>query len=296
VYETALTALGCLESEAVARYVTPPDTWLLLPGLEPPPDDPSSIVTFDPWRFVVGYTTSDDGTPLPYDTLYALTREGAGTAAPVAAALVDHLLLTTAEAATAHGGRVDPPVRAVLDEAANICPIKNLPDLYSYFGSMSIQVMTFLQSEAQGVALWGKAGMDKLWSAATIKMIGAGVHDDAFCERISRLVGHHDVPTWSDQRGRGGGSITRSTRRERILEASDIAELTKQQAVLISTGRKSGLIRLLPWYQESDADLISSYGAQTTDEVRRAAIATLGPKNPLPQQLAQQYGTADDHA
>lgn len=282
VYETALTALGCLESEAVARYVTPPETWV------EPPADPSAIVTFDPWRFIVGYTADASGTAMPRDTLYALTREGAGTAAPVVAALVDHLLLTTAEAATARGGRVDPPVRAVLDEAANICPIRNLPDLYSYFGSMSIQVMTFLQSEAQGVALWGKAGMDKLWSAATIKMVGAGAHDEAFCERISRLVGHHDVPTWSDQRGRGGGSTTRSTRRDRILEASDIAELTKQQAVLICTGRKSGLIRLLPWYQEPDAGLISDYGAQATDEVRRAAIATLGADNPLAQQLAQQ--------
>ena len=307
VYETALTALGCLESEAVARYVTPPDTWV------DPPADPTTIIEFDPWQFLVGYdrdlyeTASglDDATArtvamspffTPRDTLYALTREGAGTAAPVVAAMVDHLLLTTAEAATARGGRVDPPVRAVLDEAANICPIRNLPDLYSYFGSMSIQVMTFLQSEAQGVALWGKAGMDKLWSAATIKMIGAGVHDDAFCERISRLVGHHDVPTWSDQRGRGGGSTTRSTRRDRILEASDIAELTKEQAVLIATGRKSGLIRLLPWYQEPDAGVISDYGAQATDEVRRAAIATLGPKNPLARQLAEQYGSADDHS
>ena len=84
-----------------------------------------------------------DGAPQPRDTLYLLTREGAGTGAPVVAALVDQLLRTAAAAATARGGRVDPPVRAVLDEAANICPIRNLPDLYSYFGSMSIQVMTF---------------------------------------------------------------------------------------------------------------------------------------------------------
>ena len=283
LYETALTALGCLESEAVLRYVTPPSTWLTPPratSIEP-------IAEFDPWRFLVGYQ-SIDGIPQPYNTLYLLTREGAGTGAPVVAALVDHLLRTAAEAATARGGRVDPPVRAVLDEAANICPIRNLPDLYSYFGSMSIQAMTWLQSYQQGVDVWGRPGMDKLWSAATMKLIGAGVHDAAFCEDISRLVGEHDVPTWSDQRGVAHRSSTLSTRRDRILSAADIAALPKTTAVLISAGRKPGQLTLLPWYAEHDAQQITDYAAEATTAVRTAAIAALGPANPLAQLLDRQ--------
>ena len=102
---------------------------------------------------------------------------------------------------------------------------------------MSIQAMTWLQSYQQGVHVWGRPGMDKLWSAATIKLIGAGVHDASFCEDISRLVGEHDVPTWSDQRGVGHRSSTLSTRRDRILSAADIAALPKTTAVLISAGR-----------------------------------------------------------
>ncbi len=282
VYETALTALSCLESEAVARYVTPPWTWTV------PPPDLSAMTEFDPWQFLVGYRLDAAGAPVPGDTLYALTREGAGSAAPVVAALVDNLLLTAAAAATATGGRLDPPLRAVLDEAANICPIKNLPDLYSYFGSMSIQVMTFLQSDAQGVALWGKAGMDKLLTAATVVMIGAGSHSKDFCENISALIGDHDVPTWSDQRGRGGGSTSRSYRRERILSAADISALPKTHAVLISTGRRGGLIRLLPWYTEPDAGVISSNAATATAQVRLAAITALGADNALARHLARQ--------
>lgn len=281
LYETALTAMACLESEAVARYVTPPETWT-----EPPRG--RTLEEFDPWRFVVGYTRSPEGAPLPFDTLYLLTREGAGTAAPVVAALVDHLLRTTAQAATARGGRVDPPVRAVLDEAANICPIRNLPDLYSYFGSMSIQVMGILQSYQQGVAIWGKAGMDKLWSAATVKLIGAGVHDPSFCEDVSRLIGDHDVPTWSSQRGRGGGSTTWSTRRERILSAADIAALDKTHAVLISAGRRPTRIELMPWYTEHHAERIGHYAAQAQRQVRAAAVTALGPNNPLAQLLQSE--------
>ena len=283
LYETALTALGCLESEAVLSYVTPPNTWRTPPRATPI----EPIAEFDPWRFLVGYQTLD-GVPQPSDTLYLLTREGAGTGAPVVAALVDHLLRTAAQAATARGGRVDPPVRAVLDEAANICPIKNLPDLYSYFGSMSIQAMTWLQSYQQGVHVWGRPGMDKLWSAATIKLIGAGVHDASFCEDLSRLVGEHDVPTWSDQRGVGHRSSTLSTRRDRILAAADIAALPKTTAVLISAGRTPGQLTLLPWYAERDAQQISEYAAEATAAVRTAAIAALGPANPLAQLLERQ--------
>ncbi|AEA28968.1 TRAG family protein (plasmid) [Pseudonocardia dioxanivorans CB1190] len=275
LYETALTAISCLESEAVARYVTPPSTWTSAPRI-------NRVEEFDPWSFVVG------GHGPGGDTFYMLTREGAGTGAPVVAALVDHLLRITAAAATARGGRIDPPVRAVLDEAANICPIRNLPDLYSYFGSMSIQVMTFLQSYGQGVAVWGRSGMDKLWSAATIKLVGAGVHDPEFCEHVSRLIGEHDVPTWSDQRGRGGSSTSYSTRRDRILAASDVAALPKTQAVLIAAGRRPGLITLMPWYAERDADTISEYAAEAADQVRQAAVASLGPANPLARLLTHE--------
>lgn len=280
LYETALTAISCLESEAVARYVTPPATWQRPPRV-------NRVEEFDPWRFVVGYDHDfTTGQRVPHDTLYLLTREGAGTGAPIVAALVDHVLRTAAAAATASGGRVDPPIRAVLDEAANICPIRNLPDLYSYFGSMSIQVLTFLQSYQQGVAIWGKAGMDKLWSAATVKLIGAGVHDPSTCEDISRLLGEHDVPTWSSQSGRGGGSTSMSTRRERIMSAADVAALPKTSAVLIAAGRRAGLLTLQPWYAEPDADTISGPAAEAAEQVRQAAIAHLGPTNPLAQMLA----------
>lgn len=277
LYETALTAISCLESEAVARYVTPPATWLDPPRV-------ARIEEFDPWQFLAGYRLDGHGRPAPHDSLYLLTREGAGSAAPVVAALVDHVLRITADAATARGGRTDPPVRAVLDEAANICPIRNLPDLYSYFGSMSIQVMTFLQSYQQGVHIWGRAGMDKLWSAATVKLIGAGVHEPSFCEDLSRLIGEHDIRTWTHQQGRGAHTSI-STRRDRILSAADVAQLRKTEAIVLSAGRKPGRIQLLPWYTESDADDITAHAAEATAQVREAAVHALGPDNPLARVL-----------
>jgi type IV secretory pathway TraG/TraD family ATPase VirD4 len=284
VFETALTALSCLESEAVARYVTPPGSWVARPGLPVP--GLNTIHRFDPWAFVAGKDDKDG--KRGYGTVYALTKEGAGAAAPVVAALVDALLRTAEEAATAQGGRCDPPVRAVLDEAANICPIKDLPALYSHYGSRSIQLMTFLQSPDQAVKVWGRSGWGALWGSATVKLIGASVHDTEFCEQVSKLVGTHEVPTWSDQRGRGGGSTTRSSREKRILEVADIAAMPKSHAVLITAGRRAGLIRLLPWYTEPESDDITTNYDAAIAAVRDAAVVNLGPDNPLSRRIAGQ--------
>ncbi|MBP2371388.1 type IV secretory system conjugative DNA transfer family protein [Pseudonocardia parietis] len=277
LFETALTALGSLESEAVARLITPPSTW------RHPPRVP--VEEFDPWGFLVGYQTDSAGHPVPRDTLYLLTREGAGSGAPVVAALVDHLLRIAAQAATAQGGRLDPPLRPVLDEAANVCPIANLPDLYSYFGSMSIQVLTFLQSYQQGVAVWGKSGMDKMWSAATIKLVGAGVQDPEFARWVSDLIGPLEVPTYSHQYGRGGGSTSTSMRDKPVMTIADVGSLDKRHAILLSAGRRPVLLELMPWYRENDAEKISAHAAEATAQVRQSAVAALGAGNPLAQRL-----------
>jgi type IV secretion system protein VirD4 len=139
------------------------------------------------------------------------------------------------------------------------------------------------------VAVWGQSGMHKLWSAATIKLIGAGVHDAEFCEQVSRLVGEHDIAHDTTQSGRGGGSVSRSTRREPIMTAADVAAMPKTQAVLIASGRHPALLELLPWYTEPDADTLAEHAAAATEQVRQAAAAALGPNNPIgaPGRLAR---------
>ena len=143
------------------------------------------------------------------------------------------------------------PLVAVLDEAANICPIPTLPQLYSHYGSRGIQVLTMLQSYQQGVGVWGTQGMDALWSAATVKLVGAGVDDHAFLHRLSGLIGDHDVEKISTSHGRGHGPGRQySTTREPVLPASTLRALPRTHAVLLATGRRAGLGELLPWYRE----------------------------------------------
>jgi type IV secretion system protein VirD4 len=269
IFQTARTATRSLSSKRILRWITPPATW------RTPPCPPESLPELDPWRLVADASTGAV-------TVHLLSKEGAGTAAPVVAALVDRVLEVAELSAQARGGRLDPPVVAVLDEAANICPIQTLPQLYSHFGSRGIQMITMLQSYQQGVGVWGAQGMDALWSAATVKLVGAGVDDHDFLRRLSGLIGDYEVEkiSVSHERGRGA-SRQYSMHREPVLPVSALRALPRSQAVLLATGRSAGLGELRPWYREPHAGDLETYSATALGELRAAAREALGPLNPV---------------
>ncbi|MEU7802654.1 TraM recognition domain-containing protein [Micromonospora arborensis] len=224
LYETARTAAACLANPLIMAWVTPP------------PHQP--LPSLDVHSF-----------PATTDTVFLLSKDGAGNAAPLVAGLADQLLREAVRAAEFSGGRLDAPMVAVLDEAANICKIRDLPELYSHLGSRGIIPLTILQSYRQGTRVWGEQGMDTLWSAATAKLIGAGIDDAKFAEDLSRLVGEHDITVGSRTRdGRGGTSWQTSVRRQRILDAAQIRAMPKGTALLLATGVRAAMLTLLPWY------------------------------------------------
>ena len=248
IYETARTAVQCLRDDTIMRWVTPQR------GID---------TTFD----VDAFVTSTD-------TVYLLSKDGAGAAAPLVAALTDAIMRAAVQEAERAGGRLDPPGVIVLDEAANVCRIADLPDLYSHLGSRGIIPLTVLQSYTQGKRVWGEIGMDTLWSAATIKVIGAGIDDARVAEDLSRLIGEEDVDVRSTSWGDGRYSRQASTRRQRILDAADVRALPRSTAILLSTGARAALISLLPWYTGPHRDAITA--ATTTAEAeltRRARTA-----------------------
>jgi type IV secretory pathway TraG/TraD family ATPase VirD4 len=231
VYETARTAAQCLRDDAILRWVTPPSA----------PLEELDVAAV----------------PTSRQSVYLLSKDGAGAAAPLVAALTDRILRHATRAAERAGGRLDPPLVVVLDEAANVCRIADLPELYSHLGSRGITPITILQSYKQGVRVWGEHGMDALWSAATVKLIGPGLDDARVAEDLSRLIGDHDVPVRSLSYGDRRASASVSVRRQRILGPEDIRALPRGRALLLATGCRAALIGLSPWYAGADAQRIS---------------------------------------
>ncbi|MGW2255129.1 type IV secretory system conjugative DNA transfer family protein [Kitasatospora sp. NPDC001660] len=250
IYQTAREAVSCLIDPEIAAWVTPD----------------SRVPEFRPDAFVKSS-----------DTLYLLSKDGGGGAAPVIAAAADAVLRAGVVAAERAGGRMPVPLVAVLDEAANICKIADLPDLYSHLGSRGIFPLTILQSYRQGERVWGDSGMAALWSAATIKLLGSGIDDPKFAEDISSLVGTHLVTETSVSRSSSGRSVSTSRRRERVMEAAEIRAMPKGRALLLATGTRVAMIKLRPWYNEPDAaELAASEKTETAEIARRAVAAVIG--------------------
>jgi type IV secretory pathway TraG/TraD family ATPase VirD4 len=261
IYGTAQQMASCLTNRQVAAWVNPQGN----PDLRP---------QFDPAAFV-----RDGG------TLYSLSKEGRGTAGPLVTALTVAVVEAAEElAAGSAGGRLSVPLLGVLDEAANVCRWRELPNLYSHYGSRGIILMTILQSWSQGVDVWGESGMRKLWSASNVKVYGGGVSEDAFLESLSKLIGDYDRQASSVSSGRGGRSVNQQLHRERILDVADLAAMPKGRAVVLSSGNRPTLIRTQPWMTGPHAEKVKASIAahdpqasgtlsEAQESVREVAIA-----------------------
>ena len=251
IYETARTAAKALRDDQVMRWITPQ------PGLP----------AFTPASF-----------PGSTGTLYLLS-ESRSYAAPLIAAAADLVIRAGIRRARQSGGRLDPPLPIVLDEAANICRIGDLPDLYSYLGSHGMCPVTILQSYEQGITVWGESGMAALWGAATIKLIGAGVDSPRLARDVSTLVGQHDVPVRSIGLGEGRGvSENISLRRQDILEPAAVRAIPQGSALLLVSGVRPALIQLRNWFSGPRHAEIDGHIATATKLIEDGA--TRG--NPVP--------------
>ena len=189
VFGTARQILSFLRDPDIARWVTPDDPVDHRPQLDLGP-------------FVQGG-----------DTLYLHSKEGQGSSA----GLVTALAMALCDAAEQHAkhspaGRLPVPLVGVLDEAANICRWRQLPDLYSHYGSRGISLLTLLQSWSQGVQVWGQTGMRKLWGSSNVRVYGGGVAEHDFLSDLEKLIGDYNrmVATPSQQRAATGASSATS--------------------------------------------------------------------------------------
>jgi type IV secretory pathway TraG/TraD family ATPase VirD4 len=139
-------------------------------------------------------------------TLYLLGTTGAQlTVAPLVTALVEALVDAGRQrASTQPGGRLDPPLTLLLDEAANIAPIPSLPNLLADGGGSGITTVCVLQSLAQARARWGLPGADAIWDSATTKLVLGGLAHTEDLSRISKLAGEIDDPVRTRSTGPTG--------------------------------------------------------------------------------------------
>ena len=204
------------------------------------------------------------------DTLYLISEGGDGIST---APLVTAFASAVVSAARRHsqslpGGRLDPPLTLVLDEAANVAPLPDLPMLMADGGGRGITTWAFVQSFAQLRARWGRDGADSIWGASSAKLLLGGCTEADDLEKISRVVGDRWARRTS-RTSRSGllprtdDSTSTSRERERILPVQDLARLPTGTALLLYRSLPPALITLPAWWQRPDAARFTASTAST---------------------------------
>lgn len=228
VYGGASQIMSFLLNDEAIRWVTPV----------------KDLPQFEPERFAAG-----EG------TLYCLSQEGRGSASPIVTALTAAVIEAALDhAKTQEGGRLARPMLVALDEAANVCRWRELPDLYSHFGSRGIVVDTVLQSWSQGAAVWGEAGMNKLWSAANVRAYAGGVSEDRFLQMLSHLIGTRWIDQTTSSTGRSGPSTSVALRSQQrpIATVADLQSMPAGRAWVLSSGAPAAYVATVPYWEAEE--------------------------------------------
>ena len=214
-----------------------------------------------------------------HGTLYLVGSDRQhGTVAPLFSAFTAWLFEEAKKVAAAtEGGRLDPPLTFVLDEAPLICPVP-LDRWTADAGGRGIPIHIACQAKAQLVAKWGESAAKIIWSNATAKLIYGGIDDVDELRDLAELCGKVDVPAISITEGDGGKtSKTKSTRSVPVFTASDIRRLPKFHALLIRKGMRPTVVRVRPIWKRWDVKLLNRQAKRLASPARHDWTPVLRP-------------------
>jgi type IV secretion system protein VirD4 len=203
--------------------------------------DGSSAVNFDP-RWLTGSA----------DTVYVCApARHQDLVAPIVVAFLEQARAGCYSARAR--GAAGPPLTLVLDEAANIAPLPDLPALVSEGGGQGVLTLACLQDLSQARQRWGAAA-DGFLSLFGTKVVLPGIGDLSTLELVSRLGGEVEVPArsvsrgpWWSRSGRGP-TVTWSSRRQRRLPVESVSQQPAGAALAICGARPPERVRLPPWW------------------------------------------------
>jgi type IV secretion system protein VirD4 len=200
-------------------------------------------------------TTSDELTP------HAFFDGSANTIYVVAAAHHQHdlqpvilaLVSSIYETAIEHSRRLGPfkpELYLLLDEAANIAPVRDLAPWLSQCGDHGITIATSWQSIAQIDECYGKAERDAILAASTAQAFLPPLADPTTTEYITGLLGEEPVVQASHSR-RGGSQETVSVTEQRVASAPWLRQVEAGRALLVYRDLPPAVVRAPRWFEDA---------------------------------------------
>ncbi len=171
-------------------------------------------------------------------------------AAPLVCALTGHIAREARRlAALEPGGRLDPPLTLVLDEAALISPVP-LDSWTADMGGRGVTILAAFQSRAQVLARWGEHAAATILNNTSAVMVFGGTRDRDDLQFWSTLTGDRDERVTShDLHGRGAN---RTVRKAPVLSPAQIASLPAGTVLVIRRGLAPVVGRVQPAWRRRD--------------------------------------------
>jgi len=168
------------------------------------------------------------------------------------AALVSSVVAAAVDQVHRQGHPLDPPLLVVLDEAANIAPVRDLDTLASTAAGMGIQLVTVCQDLAQLAARYGPDRSRTIANNHRAKVILSGVSDLSTLDLVSGLAGDTAVTEETVTRDLRDGRRTRSSgvAFRRLVPTDELRRIGPGAGVLVYGHLPVARLRLRPWYAE----------------------------------------------
>ncbi|MBA3566223.1 MAG: type IV secretory system conjugative DNA transfer family protein [Actinobacteria bacterium] len=170
---------------------------------------------------------------------------------PLFATLVQEIVAHAYDRTTETGQPLDPPLLLVLDECANIAPLRDLATLASTGAGQGIQLVSVFQDIAQINAVYGRDRAPTIVSNHRAKVILSGIADPQTLEYLARLLGDEEVRQMSATSGvEGRHSTTESVAYRNLAPANVLREMRPGQGVLVYGHLAPARIELRPWFKD----------------------------------------------
>jgi type IV secretion system protein VirD4 len=139
----------------------------------------------------------------------------------------------------------------VLDECANIAPLRDLPTLAATGAGQGIQLVSVFQDMAQINSVYGRDHAPTIVSNHRAKVILSGIADPRTLEYVAGLLGDEEVRQVASTRGaEGRRSTTESTAYRTLAPAHVLREMNPGQGVLVYGHLPPARISMRPWFKD----------------------------------------------
>ena len=234
--QTLQQAIEPMALRRVMRWVTPRE----------------GVPSFDPTAFVAST-----------DTLVLVADSNASTnVAPLCAMLLQEVVdAAKTRAARLPGGRLDPPLRIVGDEIANVAPLPKLPDLGTDARGFGVQLVLALQSLSQARRRWGADGAATLLDNMSAEILLGGLTDTAALNRYSALVGDVELTRATTSFDAHTGRVTTGSEQvvdRKVMRADEARQIPSGYGLLIYRNQAAVMLKMTPWYERPDGHQLNT--------------------------------------